>query len=80
MRHYQAEGVLTVEMEASALCAVAQYRGAALATAFTVSDSLAELVWDPQFAAEAVQAGLMTLYRAAVTVLSRPVDPVPTPG
>ena len=70
LRHYQAEGVLTVEMEASAVCAVAAVRGVALATAFTVSDSLAELVWNPQFASNKVQAGLMTLYRAAVDVLS----------
>ena len=70
LRHYQAEGVLTVEMEASAVCAVAQVRGVALATAFTISDSLAELVWNPQFASDEVQAGLLTLYRAAVEVLS----------
>ena len=72
LRHYQGEGVLTVEMEASAVCAVAQVRGVALATAFTVSDSLAELVWNPQFASDEVLAGLMTLYRAAVAVLSAP--------
>ncbi len=72
LRHYQAEGVLTVEMEASALCAVAEVRGVALATAFTVSDSLAELVWNPQFRSEEVRVGLMTLYRAAVEVLSTP--------
>ncbi|OJV93766.1 MAG: hypothetical protein BGO39_15470 [Chloroflexi bacterium 54-19] len=43
-RHYQAEGVITVEMEASALMAVAQYREVDLACAFVISDSLAELV------------------------------------
>lgn len=80
LRHYQAAGVLTVEMEASAVCAVARHRGVALATAFTVSDSLAELVWNPRFAAAAVRTGLMTLYRAAVEVLSRPDDPAPAPG
>lgn len=79
LRHYQTEGVLTVEMEASAVCAVAQVRDVALATAFTVSDSLAELVWNPQFAASEVHAGLMTLYRAAVAVLSRPDEPAPAP-
>ena len=80
LRHYQAEGVLTVEMEAAAVCAVAQVRGVALATAFTVSDSLAELAWNPQFAASEVQTGLMTLYRAAAAVLSRPDGPEPAPG
>ncbi len=74
LRHYQGEGVLTVEMEASAVCAVCQVRGVALATAFTVSDSLAELVWDPQFRSDEVQAGLWALYQAAVAVLSTPAD------
>lgn len=74
LRHYQTEGVLTVEMEAAAVCAVAEVRGVALATAFTISDSLADLVWDPQFASDEVQAGLMALYRASVTVLSAPAE------
>ncbi len=74
LRHYQSEGVLTVEMEASAVCAVAQHRGVKLATAFTISDSLAELVWNPQFASDEVQAGLMALYRASITVLSTPPE------
>lgn len=74
LRHYQAEGVLTVEMEASAVCAVAEVHGVALATAFTVSDSLAELVWNPQFRSDEVRVGLITLYRAAVAVLTDPVE------
>lgn len=48
-KSYQKEGVLTVEMEASALFAVAQVRGVDLASIFTISDSLAELKWNPQF-------------------------------
>ena len=44
-RHYQAEGVLCVEMEAAALFAVAEVRGLRLAAAFVISDSLADLVW-----------------------------------
>jgi uridine phosphorylase len=43
-RHYQAEGVLCVEMEAAALFAVAGVRGLQAASAFAVSDSLADLV------------------------------------
>jgi purine-nucleoside phosphorylase len=64
-RHYQAEGVLTVEMEAAALFAVADYRGVDLAAAFVISDSLAELVWDPQFGAGATLSGLVALFDAA---------------
>ena len=41
-RHYQAAGILTVEMEAAALFAVAQFRRVDLAAAFVISDSLAD--------------------------------------
>jgi uridine phosphorylase len=68
-RHYQAEGVLCVDMEAAALFAVAEVRGLRLASAFVISDSLAELVWSPRFHDPAVQAGLIGLYRAAVATL-----------
>jgi uridine phosphorylase len=69
-RHYQAEGVLCVEMEAAALFAVASVRGVRLASAFAISDSLADLEWNPQFHGAEVQQGLVTLYEAAVGVLS----------
>jgi uridine phosphorylase len=68
-RHYQAEGVLCVEMEAAALFAVAQVRGLQLASAFVISDSLADLVWTPRFHDPAVEAGLVELYQAAVVAL-----------
>ena len=68
-RHYQAEGVLCVEMEAAALFAVAQVRGLPLASAFVISDSLADLVWSPRFRDPAVQEGLVRLFQAAVTAL-----------
>jgi uridine phosphorylase len=68
-RHYQAEGVLCVEMEAAALFAVAEFRGVHVATAFTMSDSLAELVWDPQFLGPEVEESLIALYNAALTAL-----------
>jgi uridine phosphorylase len=69
-RHYQAEGVLCVEMEAAALFAVAQVRGLQLASAFVISDSLADLVWNPGFHDPQVEAGLVELYQAAVTALT----------
>jgi len=58
-----------VEMEAAALFAVAEVRGLRLASAFVISDSLAELVWNPRFHDPAVQAGLVGLYQAAVAAL-----------
>jgi uridine phosphorylase len=45
---YRAEGVLTVEMEAASLAAVALHRGVAFATAFAIADSLAEQTWRPE--------------------------------
>ena len=61
--------VLGVEMEAAALFAVAQVRGLPLATAFVISDSLADLVWSPRFHDPGVQAGLVRLFQAAVAAL-----------
>ena len=71
VRHYQAEGVLCVEMEAAALFAVGQVRGLQVASAFVISDSLADLVWDPQFHGPEVKAGLTALYEAAKGCLER---------
>ena len=48
-KQYQKERVATVEMEASALFAVAKYRNVDIATIFSISDSLAELKWKPKF-------------------------------
>jgi uridine phosphorylase len=69
-RHYQAEGVQTVEMKAAAIFAVAQVRNVEVAAAFVISDSLAELVWDPQFASAEMKRQLARLYVAAVDALA----------
>ena len=72
VRHYQSDGVLCVEMEAAALFAVAEVRSLDLASAFVISDSLADLVWDPQFHGPEVQAGLVSLYQASGRSLAEP--------
>jgi uridine phosphorylase len=69
MQRYQAEGVLTVEMEASALASVAHCRKVDFAAGFAISDSLADLAWEPHFRSRAVAAGLEKLYAAALQVL-----------
>jgi hypothetical protein len=51
------------------LFAVAEVRGLQVASAFAISDSLADLVWDPQFHGPEVEAGLITLYEAALSAL-----------
>lgn len=69
IRQYQQEGTMTVEMEAAALFAVAQYRGVDVAAAFVISDSLAEPLWNPQFEAEVVESNLVQLYQTVRTML-----------
>jgi uridine phosphorylase len=69
-RHYQAEGVLCVEMEAAALFAVGSVRKVRVASAFVISDSLADLEWNPQFHGAEVREGLVTLFEAAVAALA----------
>lgn len=68
-KQYQKEGVATVEMEASALFAVAQYRNVELGAIFTISDSLAELEWKPKFHLKKTKTDLEILYKVAVDVL-----------
>ena len=68
-KRYQKEGVATVEMEASALFAVAQYRKVEMGAIFTISDSLAELKWSPKFHLNKTKKGLETLYKAALKAL-----------
>jgi uridine phosphorylase len=69
-RHYQSQGVLTVEMEAAALFAVAAYRGVQAAAVFTVSDSLAGLEWRPEFHQAGVQDSLEAMFAAACKALA----------
>lgn len=72
VRRYQKEGVSTVEMEASALFAIAEYRRAELGAIFTISDSLAKLEWKPKFHLKKTKTGLEVLYKAALSVLRAP--------
>jgi len=62
-------GALVVEMEAAALFAVARFRGVRIAACFSVSDTLAELAWRPEFHAETTQDGLELLFSAALESL-----------
>jgi uridine phosphorylase len=49
VKRYKKEGVLTVEMEASAAFAVAKYRNVEAGAIFMISDYLGELEWKPKF-------------------------------
>jgi len=49
VKHYQKEGVLTVEMEAASLFAVAQHLNVEAGAILTISDYLSEKVWELHF-------------------------------
>lgn len=68
-KKYQKEGIATVEMEASALFSVAQYRNVEMGVILTISDSLAELEWKPKFHSKKTEKGLEIIYRVALDVL-----------
>ena len=70
VRHYRAAGVLTVEMEAAALFAVASVRGVEAASAFVLSDLLGETDWTPDFGAEFLDAQLRLIADAAIQVIT----------
>ena len=69
-REYQQEGVATVDMEASALFSVAEYRGVEIGAMFTISDSLADLEWRPDFDSTEARRGLEALFETAWDSLS----------
>jgi uridine phosphorylase len=67
---YRAEGILTVEMEASCLFTAARTVGVPAAAAFVVSDVLHGEQWEPHFGSPDVTQGLWTLFEAAEACLS----------
>jgi uridine phosphorylase len=69
LRHYCDEGVLTVEMEAAAVFAVAEHRGFEAAAAFVLSDVLSDADWTPDFGSLEIQRGLTVLVDAAIEVI-----------
>jgi uridine phosphorylase len=70
IRQHQRDGVLTVEMEASALFAVGAYRKVEVAAAFTISDFVAADPWQPHFDAVTTERGLQALLNSAITMLN----------
>jgi uridine phosphorylase len=70
IRHYGREGVLTVDMEASAVFAVAAYRGVEMGALFAISDQLAGAKWEHRFHGEEALDSLRTLYEVALESLT----------
>jgi uridine phosphorylase len=69
LRHYREEGVLTVEMEAAAVFAVAQHRNVEAAAAFVLSDTLTDTDWTPDFGSPEILRGLDVLVSTAIDVI-----------
>lgn len=67
-RRYQKAGVATVEMELAALFAVAEYRNVDIGAILTISDSLADLKWKPNFHHQNTNKGLGTLHEIALGI------------
>jgi len=70
INQYRKEGVATVEMEASALFAVAKLRKVKIASAFVVSDVLGEK-WDPKFHTLNLKQSLNKLVEAGFDCLRK---------
>jgi len=68
-KQYQKENVATVDMEASALFSIAQYRNVKIGAVFTISDSLADLEWKPKFHSKKMTSGLEIIYKVAIDSL-----------
>ena len=64
-------GVLAINMETSALYAVAKHRGVEIASAQIISDQLTESGWYPAFSDQQVLDNMETLLRLVVTALSK---------
>ena len=70
IKKYKKKGISTVEMEASALFAVAKLRKVKIASAFVVSDVLGEK-WEPKFHHINTKRGLDLLFDAAIDCLKK---------
>lgn len=68
IEYYKKQGISTVEMESSALFAVAKLRKVKIASAFIVSDTLFEK-WEPKFHHKYIKKDLNKLFDYAVECL-----------
>lgn len=75
LRQYRKEGILTVEMESSALFTVGRVRGAETAAVFVVSDILSEVKWKPRFRRRVVLDNLLRGFSEIKNILQR----IPSP-
>ena len=70
LRQYRADGVATVEMEASALLAVGAYRGVSVSAVFTISDLLSEEDWNQGYHSEKKLESLKQIFEVALEAIA----------
>jgi uridine phosphorylase len=70
LRQYCADGVATVEMEASALFAVGAYRGVSVSAIFAISDILSEEDWNQGYHSEEKLEGLKQIFEIALETIA----------
>jgi len=70
--HYRSEGVMTVEMEASAVFAVGQVRKVETAAVFVISDLLTEKAWKPSIQSPSVLRRLVRAFKPINSTLAQP--------
>ncbi|GHT43171.1 hypothetical protein FACS189437_10990 [Bacteroidia bacterium] len=68
IKHYQANGVLTVEMEAAAAFAISEHYKTKCAALFAVSDQLADLKWEPSFGHQSIHASMQHILKTCLTL------------
>lgn len=71
LKQFKKEGVLTVEMEASALFAVAECRKVHLSVLLTISDTLTEKKWMPKFHAEEIKQAFKKMIQVAADAFGK---------
>ena len=66
---YMNKNVITVDMEASALFAVAEFREVEMGVLFTIGDFLFDSKWEPHFLEKDLKQGLRMIFKIARDVL-----------
>ena len=70
LRQYCADGVATVEMEASALFAVGAYRGVCVSAVFAISDILSEEDWNQGYHSAEKLESLKQIFEVALEAIA----------
>ena len=70
IKHYQTNGVHTVEMEAAAAFAISEHYKTKCAALFVISDQLANLKWEPAFGHDAIFASMQHILKTLLSIFN----------